>query len=189
MSKIPIQNKHKTAVQTAVLKALYAGGVITVALLAPQAARYLDKLDRGKAHRAELYARISYARNRLAQRGHIELDKSGRIVLTEKGLVSIERILLRTYAVPEKIHWDGKWRILFFDIRERRKVVRNRLRELLNGAGFVRLQDSVWVHPYPCDEFVGLVRAHLASGVGELRCVVADAIESDKGLREHFRLT
>lgn len=52
----------------------------------------------------------------------------------------------------------------------------------------MRLQDSAWVHPYPCDEFVALVRAHLASGVGEVRVFVADALESDRTLREHFRL-
>jgi len=76
-----------------------------------------------------------------------------------------------------------------FDIKERRRRVRSQLRKLLDGAGFVRLQDSVWVHPYPCDEFVQLVRAHLASGVGELRLITADALESDKPLREHFRLS
>ena len=75
-----------------------------------------------------------------------------------------------------------------FDIREKRRRTRSKLRQLLAGAGFLRLQDSVWIHPYPCDEFIGLVRAHLKSGTGEMLSFVAEALESDRRLREHFRL-
>ena len=84
--------------------------------------------------------------------------------------------------------WDGKWRVVIFDIREKRRKVRQRLRVLLTGAGMVRLQDSVWVHPYPCDEFVALVRANLGSGTGELLYFIAEGLESDRHLREHFNL-
>lgn len=100
----------------------------------------------------------------------------------------MEKIEFGQYEIPERAFWDGKWRVLVFDISERRRRVRNQLRRLLEGAGFMRIQDSVWVYPYPCDEFISLVRAHLRSGVGELRSFVAEALESDKFLREHFRL-
>jgi len=158
-----------------------------MALLAPKMLRILPGPDGGKAGRKELYARIALARNRLKQRGLVE-EEDGRLHLTEKGYGHIERVLMREYKILEPVRWDGKWRVLIFDIREQRRQIRFRLRALLQGSGFVRLQDSVWVYPYPCDEFVGLVRAHLASGVGELRLLVAEALESDRGLREHFRL-
>ncbi|MBU6323448.1 MAG: CRISPR-associated endonuclease Cas2 [Patescibacteria group bacterium] len=119
----------------------------------------------------------------------MEEDEEGRLRLTEKGERSIEKALMREYVIPEQVRWDGKWRILMFDVREKRRRVRAQLRLLLQGAGFVLLQDSVWVHPYPCDEFVALLRAHLKSGVGELRHVTADALEGDRSLREHFRLS
>jgi hypothetical protein len=54
---------------------------------------------------------------------------------------------------------------------------------VLNYGSCYKAQDS-----YPCDEFVALVRAHFASGVAELRSVVAEALESDRALREHFNL-
>ena len=100
----------------------------------------------------------------------------------------MEEIEFKEYEIPEPAFWDGKWRVLVFDMNERRRRTRDQLRRLLQGAGFVRIQDSVWVYPYPCDEFISLVRAHLKSGVGELRYFVAEALESDKSLREHFRL-
>lgn len=187
MNRIPIQNHKKMALQTAVLRALYVGGMLSVAVIAPKVAHYLPSPNASKARRKELYRRIAYARASLKHRGLIE-DVGGRWHLSKKGHVHIERVLMRDYRVPEPIRWDGKWRMLIFDISERRRRLRSRLRTLLQGAGFVRLQDSVWVYPYPCDEFVVLTRAHLASGVGELRSVVVEALEADQKLREHFRL-
>ena len=100
----------------------------------------------------------------------------------------LKQIEFGEYTIPEPAFWDGKWRILIFDINERRRRTRTQLRRLIQSQGFIRLQDSVWVYPYPCDEFISLVRAHLKSGVGEMRFFVAEALESDKALREHFRI-
>lgn len=183
-----IQNRRKMAIQTAVLRTLYAGGLISMIVLAPKTAVLLKYLDRGKSRRDKLYGRIQLAKANLKHRGFVEEDAEGRLRLTEKGERHIEKVFMREYVIPERVRWDGKWRMLMFDIREKRRRTRSQLRQLLSGAGFVRLQDSVWVYPYPCDEFVQLVRAHLKSGVGELRQVTADALESDRALREHFRL-
>ena len=101
----------------------------------------------------------------------------------------IDSLFAAEYQIPEPAFWDGKWRILMFDMRESRKKARNTLRTLIRNAGFVRLQDSVWVYPYPCDEFIELVRAHLSSGTGELQYFATEALESDKALRLHFNLS
>lgn len=189
--KIPVQDARKMALQRNILKFLYAGGILTTALVAPKLLSLLGPPDRSKPRRKELYQRLADARYRLKQRGFIrEEERDGRIYLrlTEKGGTSIEKILAKEYRIPGQIRWDGKWRVLIFDIKEKRKHVRNTLRRLLAGAGFIRLQDSVWIYPYPCDEFVALVRAHLTSGVGELRSFVAEALESDRYLRQHFGL-
>ncbi len=188
-TRVPIQDRKKTAIQTALLRTIYVGGLVTMVVAAPKTATLLKHLDRGRNRRDELYGRIKRAKTNLKQRGFVEEDAEGRLRLTEKGERSIEKVLVREYAIPEQVRWDGKWRLLMFDVREKRRKVRTQLRQLLQGAGFVLLQDSVWVHPYPCDEFVEILRAHLRSGVGELRQITADALESDRALREHFRLS
>src|SRR3989344_520136 len=187
MERIPVQNYRRMAVQTVFLRTLYVGGVLSTALIAPKMTRLLPHPDGSRARRKELYDRITQAKYRLKQAGLV-IEKEGRLRLTPIGRAHIEKILMREYRIPEPVRWDGKWRILMFDIREKRRRVRTQLRKLLQGAGFLHLQDSVWIYPYPCDEFVALVRAHLASGVGELRAVVADALESDRSIREHFKL-
>ena len=179
------------ALQTNILRFLYAGGILTAALVAPKLLSLLGPPDRSQPRRKELYARLSLARYRLQQRGliiEVATEKGPRLQLTPRGETAIEKILAREYRIPEQIRWDGKWRMLIFDIREKRRRIRTTLRNLLAGAGFIRLQDSVWIHPYPCDEFVAIARAHLSSGVGELRSLVVEALESDKALREHFGL-
>ena len=78
----------------------------------------------------------------------------------------VNTIYVSEYRIPEQAFWDGKWRIVMFDIREkRRRTVRNSV--LCSPVQAFAAQDSVWVYPYPCDEFIGLVRAHL-SGSGEM---------------------
>lgn len=175
-----------------ILRTLAASGMISVALVAPKTLTLLKKLDRAAANRKELYRRITQSISKLEHSGLIRTSgERGRrnIVLTEKGYSVIEIIHASEYRIPEPVFWDGKWRVVMFDIREKRRKARAQLRSLLFGAGFLRLQDSVWIYPYPCDEFIGLVRAHLKSGTGEMLSFVAEALESDKKLREHFRLS
>ena len=173
------------------LRSLATVGVISIALIAPKMTRLLKVLDRPAKNRAQLYRRITQGLKRLEQDGLITLTgeyAKRRVKITEKGRAIIEKIEFGEYVIPEPAFWDGKWRVLIFDISERRRRSRVQLRRLLDGADFVRVQDSVWVHPYPCDKFISLVRAHLKSGVGEMRIFVAEALESDKDLREHFNL-
>ena len=173
------------------LRSLAVAGIISVALVAPKVTRLLKKLDRPAKNRSQLYRRINQGISRLEQTGLVTVSgeyAQRRVAITEKGRKVLENIEFGEYEIPEPAFWDGKWRVLIFDVIERRRRVRNQLRRLLQGKGFFRLQDSVWIYPYPCDEFVSLVRAHLKSGVGEMRSFVAEALESDKSLREHFRI-
>ena len=174
-----------------ILRTLAVSGVISVALVAPKTLSLLKKLDRGAANRKDLYRRITQAITKLehsglvqtsGERGHRNID------LTKKGHAMIETVYANEYRIPDPAFWDGKWRIVMFDIREKRRRARSQLRSLLAGAGFLRIQDSVWIYPYPCDEFIGLVRAHLRSGTGEMLSFTAEALESDRKLREYFHL-
>lgn len=45
---------------------------------------------------------------------------------------------------------DGKWRLVIFDIPERNKNARDVFSRKLLQLGLTRLQDSVFVGPYPC---------------------------------------
>lgn len=192
MKKIRTETKRKyLPMRNLILRTLAIGGVLSVAFVAPKTLTLLKKLDRGATNRKNLYRRITQAVTDLEYAGLVKTSGERghrKVELTDKGYKTIETIYASEYRISEPAFWDGKWRIVIFDIREKRRRVRSQLRLLLSGAGFLRLQDSVWVYPYPCDKFVGLVRAHLKSGTGEMLSFVAEALESDKKLREHFNL-
>ena len=53
--------------------------------------------------------------------------------------------------------WDGLWRIVIFDIPEKRKKAREALRSKLKELGFRELQKSVLVYPYECENEVDFI--------------------------------
>lgn len=85
--------------------------------------------------------------------------------------------------------WDGKWKIVIFDIPEKQKYMRNIFRGFLKRKGFIRLQNSVFVSPYMNYEILDFVRRELKISryVNFLEAKSAD-IEDDSKLRKKFDL-
>jgi len=81
--------------------------------------------------------------------------------------------------------WDRKWRVVIFDIGEKQRRIRDQLRITLNKIGFVKLQKSVWVYPYDCEDFMMLLKANFELGRNLLYLVV-DEIEDDQWLKKIF---
>lgn len=74
-----------------------------------------------------------------------------------------------------------------FDIKEPRRSVRDALRRELQAVGFVKIQHSVWAYPYPCEDFIALLKADLHVGKDILYLVVEE-MENDYLLKKHFSL-
>src|SRR5262249_6652431 len=68
------------------------------------------------------------------------------IKLTQKGQM---RVLVQKAAWDRREKWDGKWRLATFDIPEGSRKARSELRALLKKIGFIKLQASVFISPYP----------------------------------------
>ncbi|MCP5542450.1 MAG: hypothetical protein H7A49_00945 [Akkermansiaceae bacterium] len=48
--------------------------------------------------------------------------------------------------------WDGKWRMILFDLPETQRSLRNEFRKMLHSSRFGGLQGSVWISPDPLGE-------------------------------------
>ncbi len=192
MGKVEAEARKKrvyTNVQHALLAAVALTGVALVAAVAPNAPAALVKLPSVK--RAQLRYQYRTALGRLAAQGHIVFGKrDGKqyAKITESGrkMLVFEQEKAKLSGTKKR-RWNGRWRVVIFDIPERRRRTRDRLRSLMQETGFVRLQDSVWVFPYDCEDFVSLVKAELKIGSAILYMVV-EHIENDKHLRAHFGL-
>lgn len=174
------------AVGRVVLGVVGAAGLIALAVAAPNAVqllRFFMKNDR--RYRAPAY--VSKTIERLHRQGLIFVfEQKGEQVarLTEKGQRELLRYQLKEKRL-KKWRWDGKWRMLIFDIEEKRRFARDRARYDMFSFGFIRLQDSVWVYPYDCEEVVTLLKAQYRIGK-EMLYIVTDNIEGDKELKQKF---
>ena len=74
-----------------------------------------------------------------------------------------------------------------FDIKENRRGTRTLLRQTLDRLGFVKLQNSVWIFPYDCEELVIMMKSNLFLGKDVLYMTV-DNLENDMWLKEIFGL-
>jgi hypothetical protein len=79
------------------------------------------------------------------------------IVLSDKGKRKVLEFSIDNIRIGKPIHWDKKWRIVMFDIPEKRRAARNVLREKLKNIGFKEIQKSVFVHPYPCFDEINFI--------------------------------
>ncbi len=181
------QAKSKVDIEGLVLKSLALMGLVTVAVLAPNALQLLKYLDKNRQRKRDPKYLVDQALTRLVAKKYISVSKSGRLSLTKEGEKKLHLIEHGTYPIP-KIKWDKKWRIVAFDVSERRKGSREKLRLLLRQVGFVRLQDSVWVYPYDVEDVINLIKTGNFLGK-EVLYMVVHSIGRDVELKEHFKLT
>src|ERR1051326_8042342 len=97
---------------------------------------------------AELERRKLLESSAAPARGQEAADRVLR--LTEAG-----RLLALGGRDPEaswRRSWDGRWRLVLFDLPVAEGTKRNQLREFLRSCGFGWLQKSVWISPHPLKE-------------------------------------
>ncbi|MBI2017728.1 helix-turn-helix transcriptional regulator [Candidatus Daviesbacteria bacterium] len=87
---------------------------------------------------------LSQALKRLREKGYIEKSNNKDIDKIIYKLTDQGRELILLGKDEDEIEWDGKWRIVIFDIPENKKVVREVLRGRLKLWGFQLWQKSVW---------------------------------------------
>ena len=94
-------------------------------------------------------------RSKLIQRKE-NPDGSHTIVLTKKGkLKALTYHFEKMKIKGEK--WDEKWRLVVFDVPEKKRKGRDALRDKIKKLGFYELQKSVFVFPYKCKDEIDFI--------------------------------
>ncbi len=168
-----------------ILASIAVAGVLTLAIVMPNIMKlypYLFKDKRGERRRYYIQSRITT----LIARKYLHVDEKRRITLTPRGEHALKQFRIQQWLKRQKkTRWDGKWRIVAFDIHERSRKQRDLLRVELKEAGFIQLQRSMWVTPHDCADFITLLKTDLYVGRSVLY-IVADSIEEDYALRKQF---
>lgn len=84
-------------------------------------------------------------------------DGTVEIVLTKDGRKKALEFQFDEMKIKKPDKWDGKWRMVIFDIPEKKKKAREALRDKLKNLGFKELQKSVFVFPFECEDEIDFV--------------------------------
>lgn len=125
-------------------------------------------LRRRRIDRQNFYDRLYY----LAHEGYIEgaFEERQKIYqLTKKGKEKLKEFNPNDFEIHPKIpeHWDGRWRIVIWDVPEVLKVQRNIFRRRIKDYGFVKVQKSVYIFPFECEQDI----IFLATRLGIVRYI------------------
>lgn len=176
--------RSKTKLQEAILASVSIVGLMSMAILAPNAVKYLKTFGIDPSSRYKEV--IKRSRNRLVRRGLLTY-KDGFLKITNRGESELRRMKIRNTKLSKPKKWDERWRVLIFDIPEKKRSLREKVRNTLIDIGFLKLQDSVWIYPYECEDLVILLKADLKIGK-DLLYLVVESVENDKNFRLAFKL-
>lgn len=143
------------------LMILALGGVAFAGAVVPG---IMEAASRSRRFRCYDKKQFKSVVNNLKRRKLIEIisgkDGRVRVNLTNKGMKRVREFAFDNLSIPKPKKWDRKWRVVIFDIPTHPKklnIARNALRGKIKELGFHKLQHSVWVHPYPCEDEILLV--------------------------------
>ncbi|MEK7508901.1 MAG: hypothetical protein AAB568_03565 [Patescibacteria group bacterium] len=162
-----------------------ASGLTLVSMLS--GGRNSDKLFKGllKFSRWQILKTLK----KLRLRGYVEFDledEKAPIVLTENGLKRALHYRLPDLFSRRPRRWDYLWRMVIFDVPEKKRGVRDAFRRELNCIGFYQLQKSVFVSPHKCEkEIIALARTYRALS-HMLILTVASLGPLEKKVRRNF---
>ncbi len=114
-------------------------------------------------------------------------DGTITMILTDKGKEKVLTYNLDEMAIKKPKQWDGKWRIVLFDIPEKMRKIRDAFRHHLNQLEFYEFQKSVFVHPFNCqDEINYLIEFYNARKF--IRFIIANSLDNELHLKTQFKL-
>lgn len=130
-----------------------------------------------------------YVKRTLGRLRHQELIEKGDdgYQLTTKGKRWLLKYTLTELSVPKPIKWDGRWRLVIYDVIGRKAASRALFRTTLKKIGFYNVQESVWAYPYPCEKEIHFLRDYCGMGDNVIY-IIAHKIENDSAYRTHFGL-
>jgi len=181
-----IDNNNNRETVGRVLSIVGSGLVLAGAVVAPNLLLAVAPLlaRKGKIDRGTTYRVLRYAHRQRWLAVH-ETSAGITVTLTKQGKRHCQFVDLSQPLKDAK--WDGKWRLVLFDIPHKVKRKRDSLRYMLRQLGFVQLQKSVWITPYRCHEQIEGLKQLVGLRYG-VQLVTATELEREIEIKRKFNL-
>lgn len=173
-----------------VLAVIFLSGIIFIAITAPNIFSAFGRFPATKRLSKKEFDGALYT---LKRRGFIKIikDKKGNttVSITSKGKIRVKTFCLESLSIPKQRVWDGKWRVVIFDIPAKAGggKARGAFRQTLKDLGFYQVQQSVWAYPYPCEDEVLFV-ANFFNVEQYLEIFLASNFLYEKEMKARFKL-
>lgn len=176
-----------------VLSVLGVGVTITAVALAPKAASSLLKTFYKEENNLESWKQFNqgYLRQtlrRLERQKLVEtktINGKEQIIITGAGKTKILEFSLSELEIPKQKHWDKKWRAVIYDIPNNKKRLQKLMRETLRNLGFIQIQESVYINPYPCYKEIEFLRTHYHL-TEYIKYLLVEKLEDDSAYKDYF---
>lgn len=124
----------------------------------------------------------------LKRQGLIESFVEGKdkfIEITAKGLRKVKKCNLDNLKIVRPEIWDGRWRVVIFDVPEKHKNNRDTFRHKLLNLGFQKIQESIYVHPFECANEIKQLSESL-SIENNVLIMISEIIQGENSIIEKF---
>lgn len=108
------------------------------------------------------------------------------IKLSQKGYTKYLKFKLQELSLKGK-RWDGKWRIVIYDINKIRTPAQKYFRGILKYIHFLQLQKSVYLTPFKCEAEIEYLKHYLDIDK-EVMLLEVSKLENEKYYKEYFGL-
>lgn len=166
---------------------LKAGGIITIVVLAPGAAPILEPFVIGKKVDKRNFNRTL---KRLENNSLVVVSsKDGKttIALEPAGRQKAIEYELDNLVIPTPNKWDKKWRIVAFDIPDKKRAARKVFKHKLDDLGFMQLQESLYVYPHPCEKEIRYLCSVYKLN-DYIKFICAERIDGQDNLKNVYKL-
>ncbi len=174
------------------LASLAAGPLLLVGAVLPGLLQATKSFDNNPKRYSK--KQVQNACKNLQYRKFIKILKVGddtvKVQLTNKGKKRLMEFSVKFLEIKKPIKWDGKWRVLIFDIPTKPNnynQARNALRNKIKKLNFFQIQKSVWVYPYECEDEILFV-AELFNVQQYIEIITAEKILHEDKIRKNFKL-
>ncbi len=171
-----------------ILMLLGAGAFLAASLVMPGLPivlkPYLDHRRKNEEKEWEKFNlfRLRQVIGRLEKQKDIEVV-GDRVRITKKGRQKLLKFDLEQMELKRKT--DGKWRLIIYDVSNLRKPQRDLFREMLGKLKFFRLQESVYLTPYICEDEIEYLRQIF--GIDrEVQVLKVSGLEYEEEYKKYF---
>ncbi|MBI4098290.1 MAG: hypothetical protein HY426_04610 [Candidatus Levybacteria bacterium] len=105
------------------------------------------------------------------------------VKITKKGRQKILKYNLEEIEIKRKT--DGKWRVIIYDVANLKKYQRDTFRTILEKLQLLRLQESVYLTPFICDNEIEYLREMFDVG-NEVLLLKVKEIENEDVYKKYF---